>query len=70
MTRAAPLSDEHRQLIRQAATACDLGDYAPRLEALARPSLVLATSPEGPTGIPIGATKIGGLPDVPEEFRG
>jgi hypothetical protein len=63
------VSDEHGKLIREAAIACELGEHADKLVALARPSLVLATSRKSSSSIPVGATKIGGFPDVPESFE-
>ena len=69
MANQLPVSDEQRKLIREAAIACDLGEHAAKLESLARPSVVLATSRKKSSAIPVGASRIGGLPDVPESFE-
>jgi hypothetical protein len=69
MANAGSVSEQHRLLIREAAIACDLGEHAARLEALARPSVVLATTRTKSSAIPIGVTKVGGMPDVPDGFE-
>ena len=68
MGAAASVSPAHLELIRKAAVANDLGEYAEQLQQLARPSVILATSIRDESQIPIGATRIGGWPDVPESF--
>jgi hypothetical protein len=57
------------QLVRDAAIANELGDYAEQLVGLARPSLVLATSRAKGSTIPVGSTKFGGSPDLPDSVE-
>jgi uncharacterized protein YwqG len=63
------ISAEHLELIRSAAEANDLGAHAAQLQSLARPSVILATKRAKAASIPLGATKFGGLPDVPDSFE-
>jgi hypothetical protein len=62
------VSTYHRQLVCDAAVANDLGPYVERLQALIRPSIVLATSRAKASSLAVGTTKIGGAPDLPESL--
>jgi hypothetical protein len=63
------VSSYHRQLVRDAAIANDLQPYIERIQALVRPSIVLATSRAEARSISVGGTKIGGSPDMPDSLE-
>jgi hypothetical protein len=59
----------HLNLVREAARANDLGEYAARIATLVRPSVVIATTRAKASSFPVGASRIGGRPDVPQSFE-
>jgi hypothetical protein len=63
------VSSYHRQLVRDAAIAHDLQPYIEQIQALVRPSVVLATSRAEARSIPVGGSKIGGAPDMPDSLE-
>lgn len=63
------VSPDQLQLVRDAAIAHDLQPYIEQIQALVRPSVVLATSRAEARSIPVGGTKIGGAPDMPDSLE-
>ncbi len=55
--------------VREAFVAAGLARLVKDIDYLTKPSIRLYTTPAGENNISIGASRIGGVPDVPPDFK-
>jgi len=56
-----------RKELETALAQAGLGEWSPRLAAAARHAMILEPGPEEGEDAPIGASRLGGMPDLPSE---